>query len=59
MQNIREINFLNVDLLNIEELKKLEELEEEPIVHAPKRYIWDMQNPFEYYNDGIQEAISI
>jgi len=49
MQNIHEIDFLiNIDLLNIEEL---EELEEEPIVHAPKRYIRDMQNPFEYYND--------
>jgi len=63
MQSSSEINFLNIDLLNIEELEKLEELEEleelqelgeleeEPIVHAPKRYIRDMQNPFEYYND--------
>jgi len=51
MQNIREINFLNIDLLNTEELEELEKLEEEPIVHASKRYIRNMQNLFEYYND--------
>jgi len=33
MQNIREIDFLNIDLLNIEELEELEELEEEPIAY--------------------------
>lgn len=54
MNNIREIDILNIDFPNIPEvfLENLEdELEEEPIIHRPKRYIRDMQNPFEYYNN--------
>lgn len=39
-----------MDLLNIHVvLNFTEELEEELIIRAPKRYVRDMQNPFEYW----------
>lgn len=42
-----------MDLLNIHVVleNSTEELEEELIIRAPKRYVRDMQNPFEYCND--------
>lgn len=54
MDRVNDINLPNIDLPDMLAvvLNNLdEELENEPIVRAPKRYIRDLQNPFEFYNN--------
>lgn len=54
MDRVNDINLPNIDLpdtLAVVLNNLDEELENEPIVCAPKRYIRDLQNPFEFRNN--------
>lgn len=52
MNRINEIDLNNVEFPDVPDLfLENEDLEEEPLIRFQKRYIRDMQNPFEYYNN--------
>lgn len=54
MNYLNRIDLPNIEFVNLYDIfskDSEEEFPDELIVRAPKRYIRNMQNPFEYYND--------